>query len=74
MVIIYPDSITSFVLTDDDVRKGLIDSDIMFPTFFLENCIFRIIGDLVMECRPKDLLAIPIIMTFEIGIGDEDRN
>lgn len=74
VVIIYPHSIPSLILTDNHVGKSLIDRDVMFPPFLLPDCILWVVGYLVVEGWPKDLLAIAIIMAFKIGVRNEDRN
>jgi hypothetical protein len=74
MVIVDPDGVASLVLTYDDIGKGPIDSDIMFPTFLLPYFVLWIIRDLIMKCRPDDLFAVSVIVTFQVGIRDEDRN
>lgn len=74
VIIVYPDCIASFILAYDDFCKGTVDRDIMFPTILLPNLEFRIIGDLIVKYWPENLLAITVIMTFEIGVGDEHRN
>jgi len=68
MVIVDPNSITSFVLTYNDIRKSLVDSNIVLPTILLPLFEFWIIRDLIMKCRPNDLFAIAIVMTLQIGI------
>jgi hypothetical protein len=71
MVIIYPDCIASFVLTYYGFCKSSVDSNVMFPAVLFPYLILGIIRDLVMECWPDDLFAIPVIMTFQIGVRDE---
>ena len=72
MVIIDPDGITSFVLTYDDIGECSIDGNIMLPAFLFPYFVFWVIGDLIMKCWPDDLFAVSVIMTFQIGIRDEN--
>ena len=74
MVIIYPDSIASFVLTDDDIGERPVDCNIMLPAVLFPNFELGIIGNLVMERRPDNLLTIAIVMTFKIGVRNEYGN
>jgi hypothetical protein len=74
MIVIDPYCIAALVLTYDDFSKGPVDSNIVLPTIRFPNLGLWIIRDLVMECRPNDLLAISIVMTLEIGVGNEDWN
>ena len=74
MVIVDPDCISSFVLTYNRFCKGSVDSNIVVPTSLLPVFELWIIGNLVMECRPDDLLAVSIIVSFEIDVGYEHGN
>jgi hypothetical protein len=74
MIIVYPDCITSFILSDDDFCECTIDFDVMLPTFLLPDFKLGIIRNLIMKCRPNDLFAISFVMSFQLGIGDEDGN
>jgi hypothetical protein len=74
MVIIYPDCIASLVLTYNCFCEGSVDCDIVIPTVILPHFVFGIIGNLVVECRPDNLFAISIVMTFQVGIRDEYWN
>jgi hypothetical protein len=74
MIIIHPYSISSFILAYNDIRKSFVDCNVMIPTLVFPRLEFRIVGDLVMKCRPKYLLAISVIVTLQIGIRDEYRN
>jgi hypothetical protein len=72
MIIVHPYSISSLILTHNDIGKSFVDCDVMFPAFVLPRLELWIVRDLVMKCRPKDLLAISIVVTLHIGIRDED--
>src|SRR5271169_2208902 len=74
MIVVYPNYITSFVLAYNDVGKCLVDFNVMLPTLLLPNFEFRIIRNLIMKCWPDNLLAIAIVVTFKIGVGNEYRN
>ena len=74
MVIIDPYCVTALVLAHDGFGKGFVDSDIVLPTILLPNLGLWVIGDLVMERRPNDLLAIPIVMTIVLGVRNKDWN
>ena len=74
MVIVDPDYISSFVLTNNRLCESSIDSDVVFPTILLPDLEFWVVRDLIMEGRPDDLFAVAVVMTFEIGIGYEHRN
>jgi len=74
MIVVYPNYIAQFVLTYNDIGKCHVDFNVMLPTLLFPSFEFRIIGDLIMKCRPQNLLAIAIVMTFKIGIGNKYRN
>ena len=72
MIIVDPYSVSSLILTHNDIRERYVDCDVMFPALVLPRLELGIIRDLVMKCRPKDLLAISIVVTLHIGIRNED--
>lgn len=74
MIIVDPNCISSFVLIYNRFCESSIDSDVVFPTGLLPLFEFWIVRDLVMERWPDDLLAVSIIMAFEISVGYEDGN
>ena len=64
MVIVDPNGITPFILADNNICEGLVDGNVMLPTILFPLLEFWIIRDLVVKCRPDDLLAIAIVMTL----------
>ena len=72
MIIIHPYRIASLVLTYDCVCKGLIDFNVMLPTLVLPRLESRVVGDLIVKSRPKNLFTISIIVTLQIGIRNKD--
>jgi hypothetical protein len=73
MVIIHPYRIASLILGDNDVGECLIDGHVFVPTVFLPDRVFRLVGNLIMERRPKNLLAIMVVMAFNICISAKHR-
>jgi len=74
MIIVYPDCISSFVLTNNGFCKSFVDGNIVFPTFCFPLLELWIVRDLIVKCWPKDLFAISIVMAFKICICHKDRD
>lgn len=68
-----PDHISTFPVLDNLVRESLIDLDIIDPRVILVRLALRVIGNLVMEDRPQNLLAIVGVVSIKIAILAEDR-
>ena len=68
-----PDDIPTFPILDNLVRKCLIDFDVIDPRMVLVCLTLWIIWDLVVEYRPKNLLAVMRISPIEVAILAKNR-
>ena len=72
MVIVNPDNITSLPVLDNLVGKGLVHVDVVLPRVILVCLALGVVGDLVMEDGPEDVLAEVGVVSVEILVRAEN--
>src|ERR1044071_6685061 len=72
MVVVDPDHIAPLPVLNNLIGKGLVDVDIVFPRVVLVRFALGVVGDLVVEHRPEDLLAEVRVVAVKVLIGAKD--
>ncbi len=57
MIIINPHHVAIPILTDNNVRKGLVHRDVILPSGLVEVAGFGVVVDLVVERLPEHLIC-----------------
>ncbi|GKT63004.1 LOW QUALITY PROTEIN: hypothetical protein ColTof3_10343 [Colletotrichum tofieldiae] len=72
VVVVHPDDVAAFPVLDNLVGEGLVDVDVVLPRVVLEGLALGVVGDLVVEDGPQDLLAKVGVVAVKVLVGGED--
>lgn len=73
MVVMNPDDIALLVILGNAIRKGFVDFDIIDPRMVFICLALWVIWNLIVEDRPKDGLAVMLVVPIEIAVVSKNR-
>lgn len=69
MIVVHPDDVAFFIVSDDGVRETLINCDILLKrSGLVEEFRLRCVWDSIVQTRPKHLVTELIIAALKFGI------